>query len=170
MTFIFVKLGSGPETHHAGAAQHLAEGVVDTLVAFQLGLTQRHQVILHLLVDPAVQHLRNKMTPRAPNHRHMKARHTQAHSAAPGPHLDAVHDVCVVVALLVSVGGRQREQVVVPGVGGFGVAFVPLGLQLRSTSPQCQSQDAATPPTGTTDCLGFFFYLVPVSLTLTLAL
>lgn len=50
------------ETHRVGVAEHLAEGVVDVLVAFQLSLTQRHQIILHLLVDPAVQHLHRKMT------------------------------------------------------------------------------------------------------------
>lgn len=53
------------------------------------------------------------------------------------PHLDAVHDVCVVVALLVSIGSRQREQVVIPGMGGFGVALISLGLQLQSKSSQC---------------------------------
>lgn len=51
--------------------------------------------------------------------------------------LDAVHQVRVVVALLVSVGGRQREKVVVPGVRGFGVALVPLGLQLESKRSGC---------------------------------
>lgn len=30
------------ETHHVGTAKHVAEGVVDILVAVQLGLTQRH--------------------------------------------------------------------------------------------------------------------------------
>lgn len=52
----------GLQTHHVGAAEHLAEGLMDVLVGFQLSLTQRHQIILHLLVDPAVQHLHNEMT------------------------------------------------------------------------------------------------------------
>lgn len=69
------------KTHCAGAVQHMAEGVVDVLVAFQLGLTQRHQVILHLLVDPAVQHLRAKNTRLAT--RQESRAHGQTHAAYP---------------------------------------------------------------------------------------
>lgn len=41
-------------TDPVGAVQEVAEGVVNGLVTFQLRLTQRHQIILHLLVDSPV--------------------------------------------------------------------------------------------------------------------
>lgn len=42
------------ETYPIGAVQQLVEGVVDSLVGFQLGLTQSHQVIFDLLINPTV--------------------------------------------------------------------------------------------------------------------
>lgn len=46
-------------------------------------------------------------------------------------HLDAVNEVCVVVALLVRIRGCKHEKVVVSGVRGFGVALAPLCFQLE---------------------------------------
>ena len=46
------------------------------------------------------------------------------------PYLDAVQQVCVVVAVMVGVGSRQGQQVVVPGLGRLGVTVTPFGFQL----------------------------------------
>lgn len=46
-------------------------------------------------------------------------------------HIDAVDEVGLIVAILMSICCRKHKQVVIPCIGRFGIAFVSLGLQLQ---------------------------------------
>lgn len=46
-------------------------------------------------------------------------------------HLNAADQICLVVTALVGIGCCQSKQIVIPGVGGFGVILISLGFQLE---------------------------------------
>lgn len=55
--FLSAMKGSSHLTHPGGFIQQELEGVVCRLRGLQLRVTERHQIVLHMLVDPAVQGL-----------------------------------------------------------------------------------------------------------------
>lgn len=77
---------------------------MDSLVTFQLGLTQRDQVIFYLLIDSAIQHLQVNISFQV-YQVYCPSPSIRPHTQTARPHLDAVHEVRVIVALLVSVSG-----------------------------------------------------------------